>query len=302
MDTPRDSTLTAAASRFAGRYFLGSPLKCGNGVETFAAFDGATGMDVVVKTIDPTAIHATARMRFEHETHVLRQLSGTGLTGLHDAGTSDGLLYLVQPFVPGMTLEERLTAGQLNLTEVLRVGVAIASALDVAHGAGICHRDVKPANVMVEGQPLHAVNLIDFGFARSPWLDESIRDDLVGTVRYLAPESAGLLAVPADERSDLYATGVLLFECLSGRPPFQGPTVGDLLRQHLSSPVPELHEVGVQVPRALDAVLQRLLRKEPAERYQSAAALAADLQSLLDAIEAGDPDRGRSLRPAAQPD
>jgi len=290
MDTPRDGVLTSAASRFAGRYFLGTPLKRGNGVETFAAFDGATGMDVVVKTIDPTAIHATARMRFEHETHVLRQLSGTGLTSLHDAGTSDGLLYLVQPFVSGTTLEARLVQGRLSLVEVLRVGVAIASALDVAHGAGICHRDVKPANVMVEGQPLDAITLIDFGFARSPWLDESIRDDLVGTVRYLAPESAGLLAVPADERSDLYATGVLLFECLSGRPPFQGPTVGDLLRQHLSSPVPELHEVGVQVPRPLDAVLQRLLRKVPAERYQSAAALAADLQSLLNAVEAGDPD------------
>ena len=290
MDTRRDGALTAAASRFAGRYFLGSPLKRGNGVETYAAFDAATGVDVVVKTIDPSAIHATARLRFEHETHVLRQLSGTGLTGLHDAGSSDGLLYLVQPFVPGSTLEARLMKGRLTVPEALRVGVAIASALDVAHGAGICHRDVKPANVMVEGDPLDAVTLIDFGFARSPWLDESIRDDLVGTVRYLAPESAGLLAVPADERSDLYATGVLLFECLSGRPPFQGPAVGDLLRQHLSSPVPELHEVGVQVPRALDAVLQRLLRKEPAERYQSAAALAADLQSLLVALEAGDTD------------
>ena len=290
MDAVRDSVPMATASRFAGRYFLGSPLKRGNGVETYPAVDAATGMDVVVKTIDPTAIHATARMRFEHETHVLRRLSGSGLTGLHDAGTADGLLFLVQPFVPGTTLQARLENGPLPVLDVLRIGLAIASALDVAHGSGICHRDVKPANVMVEGDPLDVVSLIDFGFARSPWLDESIRDDLVGTVRYLAPESAGLLAVPADERSDLYATGVLLYECLAGRPPFQGPTVGDLLRQHLSAPVPELHEAGVHVPRALEAVLQRLLRKEPAERYQSAAALAADLQALLDAVESGDPD------------
>jgi len=274
--------------RFAGRYVLGSILKRGNGVETYAAVDEATGLQVVVKTIDPDAIHAAARMRFEHETHVLQQLTGAGLTSLHDAGTAAGLLYLVQPYVPGSTLEQRLAQERLDVPSALRVGLAVATALEVAHGAGICHRDVKPANVMVEGDRVERVTLIDFGFARSPWLDESIRDDLVGTVRYLAPESAGLLAVPADERSDLYATGVLLFECLAGRVPFQGPTVSDLLRQHLSTPPPELHELGVPVPRAVDAVLQRLLRKEPAERYQSASALIADLQALLDALDAGE--------------
>jgi diguanylate cyclase (GGDEF)-like protein/PAS domain S-box-containing protein len=277
--------------RFAGRYSLGQVLKRGNGVDTFLAVDTLTATDVVVKTIDPHAIHAAARLRFEHETHVLRQLGGAGLTGLHDAGAWHDQLYLVQPFVPGTTLERLIARGPLPLEAVLRIGVDVATALDTAHGAGVCHRDVKPANVIVDGlSPVGTVTLIDFGFARSPWLDESIRDDLVGTVRYLAPESAGLLAVPADQRSDLYAVGVLLFECLAGRPPFVGPTVGDLLRQHLSTPVPELRDLGVQVPRALDAVLQRLLRKEPAERYQSAAALASDLHSVLQAVEAGDHD------------
>ena len=278
-----------ASTRFAGRYALGESLKRGNGVETYLAVDALTATDVVLKTIDPAVIHAAARLRFEHETHVLRQLSGTGLTGLHDAGVSDGLLYLVQPLVPGSTLEKLLTRGPLSLRATLRVGFDIATALDAAHAAGVCHRDIKPANVVVDRtDPVRAVTLIDFGFARSPWLDESIRDDLVGTVRYLAPESAGLLAVPADERSDLYAVGVLLFECLAGHPPFTGPSVGDVLRQHLSTPVPELRDLGVQVPRALDAVLQRLLRKEPSERYQSASALASDLHALLLATEAGD--------------
>jgi diguanylate cyclase (GGDEF)-like protein/PAS domain S-box-containing protein len=281
---------TAAGVRFAGRYFLGTALKHGNGVETYHALDALTATDVVLKTIDPHVIHAAARLRFEHETHVLQRLTGPGLTGLHDAGMADDLLYLVQPLVPGITLEARIRNGRLSFTDTLRIGLAVAGALEVAHAAGICHRDVKPANIIVEGDPIDTVTLIDFGFARSPWLDESIRDDLVGTVRYLAPESAGLLAVPADERSDLYALGVLLFECLAGRPPFTGPNVGDLLRQHLSTPVPELRELGVHVPRAADAVLQRLLRKEPGERYQSASALAADLQWLLDATEAGDTD------------
>ncbi|MEO6471004.1 MAG: AAA family ATPase, partial [Aeromicrobium sp.] len=203
-------------------------------------------------------------------------------------------MFLVQPYMPGSTLEHLLHGGPLLVPAVLRIGIDIAAALDVAHGAGICHRDIKPANVIVDGIDLGgaagSVTLIDFGFARSPWLDESIRDDLAGTVRYLAPEAAGLLAVPADERSDLYAVGVLLFEALTGRPPFLGPTVGDLLRQHLSMPVPEFRDIGVIVPRALDTILQRLLRKEPAERYQSAAALASDLGALLTAISEGVPD------------
>nr|MDQ3577782.1 AAA family ATPase [Actinomycetota bacterium] len=276
---------------FADRYELRRTLKSGNGVNTFQALDMQTGVDVVVKSIDPGIVHAAARLRFEHETQVLRQLTGAGLPGLRDGGISDGRMFLVQPLVAGTTLEHELTHGALTLTASLRIGLDLATALEVAHGVGVCHRDIKPANVMIEGtNPVRAVTLIDFGFARSPWLDESIRDDLVGTVRYLAPESAGLLDTPADQRSDLYALGVLLFECLAGYPPFPGPTVSDLLRQHLSLPAPELRERGIRVPRAVDALLQRLLRKEPAERYQSASALAGDLADLLAAVEAGDPD------------
>jgi diguanylate cyclase (GGDEF)-like protein/PAS domain S-box-containing protein len=272
---------------FAGRYVIGKDLKRGNGVDTFLAADVLTGTSVVVKSIDPKVIHDAARLRFEHETQVLRRLSGPGLTGLHDAGTADDRLYLVQPLVPGRTLAQVLADGALPVRLALRIGIDVATALDAAHGAGVCHRDVKPANVIVDGTD---VTLIDFGFARSPWLDESIRDELVGTVRYLAPEAAGLLAVAADERSDLYAVGVLLYECLVGRPPFPGPSVGDLLRQHLSMPVPEIRTKDNGLPRVLDTIVQRLLEKEPAARYQSAAALAFDLQALLEALEAGDPD------------
>lgn len=273
----------------AGRYEIRETLKTSNGVDTFRAVDRLDGTDVVVKSIDPQVIHAAARLRFEHETHVLRRLTGSGLTGLHDSGLADDKLFLVQPFIGGVTLEQVLRSGPLPLTSALRLGVEVATALETAHSAGVCHRDVKPANIIVTGPAAEGtVTLIDFGFARSPWLDESIRDDLVGTVRYLAPEAAGLLAVPADERSDLYAVGVLLFESLAGHPPFPGPSVGDLLRQHLSMEVPELRDSGVVVPRALDAILQRLLRKEPAERYQSAGALASDLTALLTAVEAGE--------------
>jgi diguanylate cyclase (GGDEF)-like protein/PAS domain S-box-containing protein len=281
----------AVPSALPRRYVIRRSLKSGNGVETLLAEDTSTGLDVVVKSIDPGFVPAAARLRFEHEAEVLRHLSGVGLIGLHDAGSTADRLYLVQPFVDGPGLDEVLARGVLSLPSALRVGIDLATALDVAHSAGVCHRDLKPANIVLDAaEPVGRATLIDFGFARSPWLHESIRDELVGTLRYLAPESAGVLASPADERSDLYALGVVLYECLAGRPPFTGSSVGDLLRQHLSAPVPLLRDCGIPVPRALDAVLQRLLRKDPAERYQSASALAGDLSELLHALESGDSD------------
>ena len=283
--------MAEAGEDVAERYVPLRILKRGNGVETLLALDSRTGAQVVVKWIDPAFVPAAARLRFEHEAEVLRHLSGVGLVGLRDAGQEADRLYLVQPFVPGPGLDEVLRQGPLPLTSALRVGIELAAALDIAHGAGICHRDVKPANVVLDSaHPVGKVTLLDFGFARSPWLDESIRDDLVGTLRYLAPESAGALASPADERSDLYALGAVLFECLCGRPPFSGGSVGVLLRQHLSEAVPALRDMGVDVPRVVDAVLQRLLRKDPAERYQSAAALLGDLSAVLRAVEAGEPE------------
>ncbi len=276
---------------FAGRYALSRALKRSNGVETWSAQDRRTGADVVVKSIDAGIVHAAARLRFEHESGVLRQLSGRGVAELYDSGQVDDRLYLVQPRVPGSTLEALLRSGRLSVEATLRIAIDIAQALSVAHDAGIVHRDVKPANVMVEGSgPIRSVTLIDFGFARSALLDESVREDLVGTVRYLAPEAAGLLSATPDERSDLYATGILLFECLTGAPPFPGPGVSDLLRQHLSMPAPAVCEIRPGMPRVLDVILQRLLRKDPVDRYQSAAALGADLDALRAALEAGDPD------------
>jgi PAS domain S-box-containing protein len=287
-----------SSSRFAGRYEIVGTFKQGRGTTTYLARDGEDGdAHVVLKVFERDLLDAAARERFGHETKVLATLSGLGLARLRDAGRTDQHLYLTQTYVPGETLEAALTRGPLPLRVVLRLGIEVAGALEIAHGARILHRDVKPANILLTGfrrreDALDTVTLVDFGLAHSPLLDEALREDLVGTVRYLAPEAAGSLASPADERSDLYSLGVVLYECVAGTPPFPGPTVSDLLHQHLSATPADLHAVAADLPRALAAAIGRLLRKDPTERYQSAAALMADLQQILDAVDRGDRDPG----------
>ncbi len=163
------------------------------------------------------------------------------------------------------------------------------AGLSEAHAHDVLHRDVKPANVIVnEGTPLREATLIDFGLARSTRLDGSHRDQLVGTAQYLSPEGAGLLDHEVTACSDLYAAGIVLFECLVGRPPFEGKSVGEVLRQHMTVQPPELRSLGLSVPRVLDEVVQRLLRKDPRDRYQSADAVVADLTVIAEALQRGE--------------
>ncbi len=140
----------------------------------------------------------------------------------------------------------------------------------------------------MKGLPLREATLIDFGLARSTRLDASIRDQWVGTAQYLSPEGAGLLDQEVTACSDLYSAGIVLFECLAGRPPFEGKSVGEVLRQHMTVQPPELRGLGLSVPRVLDEVIQRLLRKDPRDRYQSAEAVVADLTAIAEALERGE--------------
>ncbi|HEV3354646.1 MAG TPA: EAL domain-containing protein [Acidimicrobiales bacterium] len=268
------------------RYRLVRAVKTGAGVQTFLAEDIRDGTRTIVKTARAAAVSSAVQMRLEHEAEVLRSLVGG-----HDLprfGRDDDLVYLIQRFVPGASLDKRLAYGPLALPEVLTVVIDILRTVETAHERGVLHRDIKPANVVVDpGTPLRWAVLVDFGLARSGRLDEPLREEAVGTARYVAPEQAGLLDVPVDERADLYSIGALLFECLAGRPPFQGANVGEVLRQHLSEMPPELRSLGVDVPRAVDAVVQRLLRKDPSDRYQSAGAVLADLDDIAAALASG---------------
>lgn len=255
------------------------------------ARDEHDGRQVVVKT--RSAAHVTPVMEalLEHEAHVLSQLDSDWIAPLLDVGRHHDLLYLVMPYVEGTSLARRLQDGPLTSREVLTVGIDLFRALRDAHELGILHRDVKPSNVLVTGgAPARGALLIDFGLAWSSHLDVRVRGRAAGTVRYMSPEAAGSIDVEPDERADLYAAGVTMFEALTGMPPFPGPSVGELLRQHLSDPVPDLRARADDVPRALDEVVQRLLRKDPRDRYRSADAVVSDLEALIGAMDAGEDD------------
>ncbi|WNG40140.1 AAA family ATPase [Archangium violaceum] len=276
--------------RLGNRFELTQRIKQGRGITTWLGVDLHTGARLVIKTTSAVSLVPTARQRLEHEASVLRTLRSPYLVPVLHFGTGGDLLFLVTPLVPGVSLQERLTSGTLSVPEALIVGQCVLAALAEAHSHGIIHRDVKPSNIIVEGRPtLTRATLVDFGLARSERLDPSLRDLPVGTARYLSPEQAGLLNRPVEAPSDLYALGAVLFETLAGHPAFDGASVGEVLRQHLAAR-PRLRSAGIEVPRALEEVIARLLQTDPQDRYQSAESAREDLGAIEVALARGEQD------------
>jgi eukaryotic-like serine/threonine-protein kinase len=269
-----------------GRYRLRRLLAVGGMGAVWAAEDAVLGREVAVKVLgEALADDRRAALRLRREARAAARLAHPAIAGVLDLGEEDGRPYLVMELLHGESLAARLArAGPLAPAEAVRVAAAAADALDLAHRAGIVHRDVKPGNVFVThgGE----VKLLDFGIARA--VDETALTggDLLGTAAYLAPERVlGRDATPA---ADVYALGVVLYELLAGRPPFAGDSATALAMAQVHAQPPPLGAVAPSVPPALAAACERALAKDPADRPPSAAALAALLRSTL---PAGPPPR-----------
>ncbi len=294
--TPTSPSVSAELARqsdegrlIGGRYRVLRILKSGDSAETLLASDLTAASKVVIKTTLASTFSSSLRMRLEHEARLLSQVKNARLAPLLDFGTTGDQIYFVAPFVPGVTLQTRLRQGPLSVMDTVALGRSLMTALNAAHAQEVLHRNVKPANVIVtEGTSLQDATLIDFDLAHTANVAPTAPGHWAGTAQYLSPEGAGLLDQEVTACSDLYSAGIVLFECLAGQPPFQGKSVGEVLRRQMTIQPPELRGLGLPVPRVLDEVIQRLLRKDPRDRYQSAEAVLADLTVIAEALQRGE--------------
>ena len=237
---------------------------------------------------DWSNLTAGTRQRIEREAKILRGLQSPGLAGVLDIGQDGDSLYVTRPHVPGITLRRRLRDGPLNLQDTIAVGQSLFSALVALHSHGVLHHDIRPANLIVDAEsPLRRAVLTDFSVNGCFRPEELSTEELIEAAIYRSPEYAGSLKYDVAEPSDLYSAGVVLFECLAGHPPFSGDNVGDTLLRHMTARVPELRNVGEHVPLAMDELVQRLLHKDPRDRYQSAKAVLMDLNSIMETARSG---------------
>ena len=280
--------LPGGAGRIGDRYRVAGPPAEERGAEGLLATDLLTGREVAVRLLTLTDLSPAERLRLEHEAEVLRELEKPWLARVLDVGREEDRLFVVQSYMPGITLRRRLLRARLDARDAVTVGQNLFSALKDVHAHGVLHRDVRPTNVIVgEESPLATAVLT--GFSLGCHLDASAwtEDQSIEAALYQSPEHAGALDYDVGETSDLYSAGILLFECLAGRPPFGGDSAGKVLLEHMTSQVPELRGMGVEVPRALDELVRRLLRKDPRDRYQTAQAVLTDLECIAESLRSG---------------
>lgn len=265
---------------FEGRYDVEREIGKGGNARIYLARD-ASGGTVALKILHPELLVSVAADRFLREIKLAKQLEHPHIARLLDSGEREWLVYYVMTYIEGPTLREHLArVTRMGIAETLRLATDLLDALDHAHAHGIVHRDVKPDNVVLAGG---GAVLLDFGIARAvaaSGSDRLTRSGIaVGTSTYMSPEQITALK-EIDLRSDLYSLGVVLYECLSGQPPFVHKNEAVVLQMHLTHPVPDVRALRPDTPAELATSLMRAMTKTPEERWQSAAAMREVLSAV----------------------
>lgn len=271
-----------------GRYKIVESLGRGGMAEVFRAYQSSLDRDVAIKIMHSfLADEENFLTRFQREAKSMASLNHSNIVGVYDFDVQDGIYYIVMEFVSGGTLKERLESlaknnEKMSLSESVRLVMEVADALAYAHSRKMVHRDIKPGNIMINDEG-HAV-LTDFGIAKilsGPSFTAT--GAMIGTPAYMSPEQG--LGQAGDERSDLYALGVLFYQMSTGQLPYDADTPLAVILKHVNEPIPEPQVRNEDLPAELSAVIVKAMAKDPAKRYQSAAEFAADLQSVAAALD-----------------
>jgi eukaryotic-like serine/threonine-protein kinase len=263
---------------FDGRYQILRKLGAGGMANVYLAEDQELGRRVAIKILNDR--HANDEQfveRFRREAKNAAALSHPNIVSIYDRGEAEGTYYIAMEYLDGRSLKELiLSRGDAPIAVVVEYARQILSALRFAHRHGIVHRDIKPHNVLVDGEG--RVKVTDFGIARAGASQMTEAGSIVGTAQYLSPEQAR--GADVDQRSDLYSLGVLMYEMLTGEVPFAGDTPVEIAMKHLSQTPAPPSTKRVEIPPALDMVVMRSLAKDPRDRYQSADEMEADLDRV----------------------
>ncbi len=278
-------------------YRILEKLGAGGMGEVYLAEDMKLGRKVAIKILSQEFTTNKDRLhRFEQEAAAASNLNHPNILTIHEVGTDDGRHYIATEFIDGVTLRRKAAGSQLEMPEILDIAIQIASALEEAHAAGIVHRDIKPDNIMVRRNGY--VKVLDFGLAkltetvdRSPLDGEAatrvmVQTDagvVMGTSHYMSPEQAR--GKPVDARSDIWSLGVVIYELVAGRTPFEGETSTDVIVAITQKEPPPLARFAPNVPAELDWIVMKALRKDREERYQTTRELLTDLRRLKQRLE-----------------
>ena len=285
-----------STGRTIGPYRILEFLGAGGMGEVYLAEDTRLSRRVALKLLPAQFITEQDRLhRFEREARAASALNHPNIITIHEIGKVDGAHFIVTEFIEGKTLRQQMDAARLRLRDALDVAIQVASALGTAHKAGIVHRDIKPENIML--RPDGLVKVLDFGLAKlaEPQMvgtgDEAstlvrLKTEsgfVLGTVSYMSPEQARGQAI--DARTDIFSLGVVIYETVAGRPPFEGATTSDMIAAILREEPLPLREHSREVPAELDWVVQKALAKDREERYQTVKELQIDLKRVRQELE-----------------
>ena len=280
------------AGQTFGPYHIISRLGAGGMGDIYLAEDTRLGRKVALKALPTHFTKDPERVRrFQLEAKAASALSHPNIITIYEIGQIDQLHYIAIEFIEGETLRQRLKTRQLTIAEALEVATSVATALLAAHEAGIIHRDIKPENIMLRADKV--VKVLDFGLAKltepKPMISDATtlfqtqQGIVIGTAPYMSPEQAR--GLPVDPRTDIWSLGAVLYEMVSGRSPFEGPTTSDVIAAIIGrEPVP-LVRFRPNVPTELEWIVKKALRKDRGERYQTAREFLADLRNLNQRLE-----------------